>query len=92
MLRMVQWHLNHICALLLLVTQELDNWEDESLRQRKWFTLDEAEEALKWKPMQMLMFNNLKERLGLLPEPKELEKKKSEEPLDTSESKHHQFN
>ncbi len=64
----------------------LDKWADET-RQRRWFTLDEAEEVLKWKPVQMLMFHNLKERFGLLPEHKELEKKKSEEPVETTESK-----
>lgn len=48
------------------MTQELiDKWEGSD-RARKWFSIQEAEEVLQWKPLNITMLNSLKERLGLL--------------------------
>lgn len=56
-----------LCLSLLRVqiTQELDKWEEED-RLRKWFSLEEAEEALRGKAVHAKMFENLKDRLAVL--------------------------
>ncbi|KAI5694633.1 hypothetical protein M8J75_002388 [Diaphorina citri] len=41
-------------VFVMVVTQELDEWEDSRSRQRKWFTLDEALKLLRLhKPYQL---------------------------------------
>lgn len=50
---------------MLDITQELDKWEEED-RLRKWFSLEEAEEALRGKAVHAKMFENLKDRLAVL--------------------------
>jgi len=58
-------HRSKTSIFVLDVTQELiEKWEGSD-RARKWFSLQEAEEVLQWKPLNIIMLNSLKERLGI---------------------------
>jgi len=62
---------------ILDVTQELEKWGEED-RVRKWFTIEEAEEALRARPTHSKMIETLKERLQtLMQEQKEVAERKA---------------
>ncbi|KAL6059119.1 hypothetical protein QOT17_014382 [Balamuthia mandrillaris] len=51
---------------LLDVLPEYEKEWEQADRERKWFSLSDAEQALQWKPLLHRMFLALKHRLGLL--------------------------